>query len=84
MAQRWLGRSIYQHLQVDTVSKAKEDRRVCLLDTQYRMNPAISNIANQMFYDGLLTDGIETPRHVICEGLSESPLTTIDTSSASP
>ena len=28
MAQRWLGRSIYQHLQVDTVSKAKEDKRI--------------------------------------------------------
>ncbi len=84
MAQRWLARNIYQHLQVDTVSKAKQDNRICLLDTQYRMNPAISAIPNQMFYQGLLTDDSSTHSHVILEGLSHSPLTIIDTTSASP
>lgn len=84
MAQKWLGRSIYQHLQVDTVSKAKQDNRICLLDTQYRMHPDISAIPNQMFYQGLLSDGISTPMHVVSEGLSHSPLTIIDTTSASP
>lgn len=84
MAQRWLGRSIYQHLQVDTVSKAKQDNRICLLDTQYRMNPAISTIPNQIFYQGLLSDDSSTRSQVISEGLSRSPLTIIDTTSASP
>lgn len=84
MAQRWLGRSIYQHLQLDTVSKAKQDNRVCLLDTQYRMNPVISAIPNQMFYQGLLSDDSSTRSQVVSEGLSRSPLTIIDMTSASP
>ncbi len=84
MAQKWLGRSIYQQLSVDTVCKAKQDNRICLLATQYRMNPAISTIPNQMFYQGLLADDISTRSHVIAEGLSRSPLAIIDTSSASP
>jgi len=29
-----------------------------LLDTQYRMHPAIANIPNKLFYDGLLKSGI--------------------------
>jgi len=84
MAQRWLGQSIYQQLNVDTVEKAKQDKRICLLDTQYRMNSAIAAIPNQMFYQGLLTDDISTRNHVVSEGLTHSPLTIIDTSSASP
>ncbi len=87
IVQEWLGKSIYQHLEIDTVQKAKEAKRkgwIHLLDTQYRMNPAISAISNEIFYDGLLKNGKGTHERRICEGLSERPLTIIDTSSASP
>lgn len=84
MAQKWLGRSIYQQLTVDTVEKAKQDKRIYLLDIQYRMNPAIADIPNQMFYQGMLTDDISTRSHVTSEGLTDSPLAIIDTTSASP
>jgi len=84
IAKKWLGRNIYQHLHIDTPSKAKRDKRVCLLDTQYRMNPAISSISNEMFYEGLLKDDTITHTLNMCDGLSEFPLTIIDTTSASP
>jgi superfamily I DNA and/or RNA helicase/ssDNA-binding Zn-finger/Zn-ribbon topoisomerase 1 len=83
-AHKWLGRSIYEHLGVETVSKAKRDNRVQLLDRQYRMNPAISFIPNQLFYQGLLSDDSSTTRRIISEGLSPNPLTLVDTTSASP
>lgn len=84
MAQKWLGRSIYQHLDIQTVEKAEEDHRVCLLGTQYRMNPLIAEISNRLFYKGRLHNDISTHKNIVSEGLSDSPLTIIDTSSASP
>lgn len=84
MAQKWLGRSIYRHLNVDAVSKASKDSRVCLLDRQYRMNPAISAIPNHMFYQGLLKDDSSTLSRNVTEGISKQPLTLVDTTSASP
>lgn len=84
MAKKWLGRSIYDHSKINTVSNATKDGKVCLLNIQYRMNPAIAFITNQLFYQGLLSNDPSTNRHIINEGLSNSPLTLIDTSSVSP
>ena len=47
MAKKWLGRSIYSVLGINEVKEAGKDQRVTLLDTQYRMAPAISTIPNQ-------------------------------------
>lgn len=85
MAQKWLGRSIYAHLGVPLdADQAKQDGRICLLDIQYRMHPDISGVCNKLFYGGLLRDHPAVRNHVIRDGLSDSPLTVIDTSAASP
>jgi ssDNA-binding Zn-finger/Zn-ribbon topoisomerase 1 len=84
MAKKWFGRSIYQHLHVDTVPKARQHDKIRLLETQYRMNPSISALPNQLFYDGLLIDHISTHKKVVSEGISSSPLNIIDTSLAFP
>ncbi len=54
MARKWLANSIYNYLGMDNVPKMKEDKKVFLLDTQYRMRPAISEISSKVFYGGLL------------------------------
>ncbi len=83
-AKKWLGRSIYQQLCVETVLNAAGDPRVQLLDRQYRMHPAISAIPNRLFYRGLLSDDPSTQSHVLTDGLSKAPLTLVDTTTASP
>ena len=84
MAKKWLGRSIYTLLNVDRVASAMRDERVRLLDVQYRMNPEISGVVNELFYENKLKDAEETKGRMVKEGISNSPLTIIDTSSASP
>ena len=74
-AKSWLGRSIYQHLQIDTPKRARHDPRVALLDVQYRMHPQIAYLPNTLFYDGLLT----TPPEVAARPGPQPPLTLVDT-----
>ncbi|MCD6368144.1 MAG: AAA family ATPase [Candidatus Aenigmarchaeota archaeon] len=84
MAKKWLKRDVFSVLGVDRVDKAKNDERVCLLDIQYRMNPEISKIVNELFYGGNLKDAENTLNHTVEDGISSHPLTLVDTSSASP
>lgn len=85
MSQKWLGNSIFDVLNIKKVSDALIDKRVSLLDTQYRMNPMISNITNQLFYEGVLKDGYETNRLLINDELSgSSPLVLVNTSHTNP
>jgi DNA replication ATP-dependent helicase Dna2 len=49
---RALGFSIFERL------KREHPGAVTLLDTQYRMHPAIMTIANRLFYDGRLRSGV--------------------------
>ena len=84
MAKKWLKRDVFSVLGVDEVDKAKNDERVCLLDIQYRMNPEISKIVNELFYGENLKDAENTLNHTIEDGISSHPLTLVDTSSASP
>lgn len=52
MAQRWLQRDIFDQADlVDGASKARrEDSRLCVLSQQYRMHPAIGDLANAIAY----------------------------------
>lgn len=85
MAEKWLGRSIYDHLGVPTDAReATRDSRICLLKQQYRMHPDISRVSNNLFYGGLLCDDPIVRSRIVSDSLSESALTAIDTSEASP
>ncbi|BAZ02912.1 superfamily I DNA/RNA helicase (plasmid) [Tolypothrix tenuis PCC 7101] len=58
VAQEWLQRDIFDEAGItQKVNKGQIDLRMVLLKTQYRMNPAISKIPNQLFYNGQLQDG---------------------------
>ncbi|MEW5701597.1 MAG: AAA domain-containing protein [Candidatus Zixiibacteriota bacterium] len=79
MAQKWLGRSVFEVLGVHDVKGASKDSRVRLLDTQYRMNPAISAIPNRLFYGGVLKDAEVTSVPSVNDGVSGSPLVLVET-----
>jgi len=79
MAQRWLGRSIFDVLGIWDIKEAQLDERVTLLDTQYRMVPAISEISNRFIYQGVLRDHLSTGRYSLTDGVSSSPLVLIKT-----
>lgn len=56
--QQWLQRDIFDEAGItQKVNNGQIDSRMVLLKTQYRMNPAISKIPNQLFYNGQLQDG---------------------------
>lgn len=85
LAQRWLGRSIFDILGINGVKEACIDPRVKLLDTQYRMAPEISAIPNRFFYQNKLKDHQRVfNRGKLDDGVSESPLVLIETSAMNP
>ena len=78
-ARRWLGRNIYQHLDITAPDHARDDPRVFLLNTQYRMHPRIAEIPNRLFYDGVLSSD---PGTAARPGAGANPLVLVDTSDA--
>ena len=84
MAQKWLGRSIFEILGIRSVEGACRDSRVKLLDTQYRMVPEISAIPNRFFYEGILKDDPSTENLGLNDGVSESPLVLVETTAMNP
>lgn len=57
LAQKWLQRDVFDHAGIiRLVNDKKDDPRLWLLDTQYRMHPKISGIVNRVVYDGRLKD----------------------------
>jgi len=54
LAKKWLGRSIFDELQISDISQAEQ--RVQPLYRQYRMHPHISEIVNKRIYDNRLED----------------------------
>jgi superfamily I DNA and/or RNA helicase len=84
MAQKWLGKSIFFVLGINGVNEAVKDRRVTLLDTQYRMAPEISLIPNRFFYQNILKDHLSTKNRRLDDGVSNSPLVLIETASINP
>jgi len=81
MARQWLGRSVFDVLGISSVEGAQHDVRVSLLDTQYRMVPAIADISNRLFYSGVLKNDPRTSgRECLSDGVSESPLVLVETS----
>ena len=81
-SKKWLSRSIYNHLELDNVSKVKQDGKVFLLDTQYRMHPCISEISNSIFYENLLKNAgkVINLSSLDIPPFGDNPLILIDTS----
>lgn len=84
MAQKWLGRSIFDVLGINRVAEACRDQRVKLLKTQYRMAPEISEIPNRFFYEDRLEDHLSTVNRKLDDGVSASPLVLIETGAMNP
>ncbi len=83
-AKRWLGRSIYDILEIKSIDMAAADERVALLDTQYRMHPNISAVSNQLFYGGLLKDDHSTLSLLLSDSFGDSPLNLVNTTQDNP
>ncbi|OPX93691.1 MAG: DNA topoisomerase I [Pelotomaculum sp. PtaB.Bin104] len=85
MAKKWLGRSIFDVLNITSVQDAVRDERVTLLDTQYRMAPQIADVPNRLFYEGLLKSDPSTMNRLKNDSLSgQNPLVMVDTSTINP
>lgn len=84
MAQKWLGRSLFDVLDINQVKKALRDDRVTLLDTQYRMAPEISAIPNKFFYQNVLKNDPSARNRIMDDGVSQSPLVLIETGKMNP
>ncbi len=60
-AQRWLARDIYQSSGIENaVNEGREDSRLTVLKSQYRMHPKIVSVINPLYYNGLLSTDAET------------------------
>ena len=84
MAKKWVGKSIYEVVNINTVPNAESSNHVKLLDVQYRMHPDISGISNELFYQNKIQDHIITKSYSTTDGFSSSPLVLIDTGDVSP
>lgn len=83
MAKKWLGRSIFDVLNIAAVQDAVSDGRVSLLETQYRMYPAIAEVSNSLFYENLLNHAECTSELMLEDSLSgEHPLIFVNTEGA--
>jgi superfamily I DNA and/or RNA helicase len=82
-AKKWLGRSIFDMLDINEISKA--EKRVQLLNLQYRMHPDISAISNKYIYDNRLEDFSKTINKTITDKISgKSSICLIDTTEHNP
>jgi superfamily I DNA and/or RNA helicase len=84
MAQKWLGRSIFTVLGINSVLDGCRDERVKMLDMQYRMHPNISAIPKRFFYQNKINDHHSTANLRLDDGFSSSPLVLIETGAMSP
>ncbi len=83
LAKKWLGRSIFDELDISDINKAEQ--RVQLLDYQYRMHPAISEIVNKKIYGNKLKDDKSVFKKIKNDSISaDSPLCLVDTSPHNP
>lgn len=83
LAKKWLGRSIFDELKISEISKA--EKRVQLLNRQYRMHPDISEIVNKSIYDSRLENDDIVKKKIMTDDISgASALCLIDTSLHNP
>jgi len=80
-ARKWFRKSIFDLLKISDAKSAMANPLVTMLDTQYRMNPSIAKICNDMCYGGNLRNGDKTHELRLAESLGgDNCLVLIDTS----
>lgn len=85
VAQKWLGKSIFDVLSIVDVDDASLDARVSFLDVQYRMYPDIAGVANRLFYDNKLHNAESTRELVLNDALTgKHALVLVNTEDANP
>lgn len=81
----WQKKNIFHLTHTETVERARSSRFVKPLSIQYRMNPAIAALPNDLFYGGILENGPDTYKNIYEDSISsKNPLVMIDTSAAKP
>ncbi len=84
-AQEWLGRSIFDVLNIASVEQSKQSNLVTMLDTQFRMAPEIAAVSSEMFYGGLLQSSKSTSNLGLNDSIfGNSRIVIIDTSVVDP
>jgi len=85
VSKKWLGRSIFEIIGINSVKDAFNDKRISLLDTQYRMAPKIADILNTLFYEDKLKNSPSTEKLILEDDLSgQNHLIFVNTSSLNP
>ncbi len=84
MSKKWLARSIFGVLDINTVEKADKSPLVNLLDTQYRMVPEIAEIPRTFFYQEKLKTGESAKAKNKSDGITEKPLVLVKTERMNP
>ncbi|MEM3473715.1 MAG: AAA domain-containing protein [archaeon] len=84
IAKKWLGSSIFDTLHINTIDTAKKDKRVTLLDRQYRMHPEISVIPRLFIYEGVIEDAKTNFRTIYDSFSDREPLVLVDTYAENP
>lgn len=84
LSKKWLGRSIFDELNIETIIN-KKGNRINLLKYQYRMHPDISEIINKHVYDNRLEDDKTVKNTFKTDSVSDkSAVCLINTSSHNP
>ena len=84
MAKTWLGEDLFFRRKISLEKAISGYRHSVMLDTQSRMHPDISVIANRHVYDNLLKDAFNIEKLKSIEPLQAHPLVLCDTYDASP
>lgn len=65
LVKKWLRRDIFDEAGIiRKVNRRQKDDRLAMLQTQYRMHPAIADVPNMLFYNGQLENGPDVERQV--------------------
>lgn len=86
MAVKWLRRSIFDVIGVNSVDLAERAENVTLLDTQYRMAPPIAKVSSELFYNNLLKSAHLADNNKLEDPwtFGDNPLILVDTSEVNP
>ena len=85
LVKKWENKSFFELIGLNSVYQAKNCEFVKPLSIQYRMNPAIASIPNQLLYGGILQSGDNTKARVLSDRwVQTQPLVLIDTSESDP